>query len=328
MLEDRIQELNHRKISLECRLSDLMERRKDVNSAQTLADIELQIEKTQNELSTCVAELSAITNNSSKSVIDKFLCFSNIRELLKGTDVKIGQIEKEAGCQPGYMSRLDKQGNYTEPSASFLFTAAKMLNISLDVLLTIDVAELTPTEKYLLKMLDKLKDDTLKDKLEWVTHSPDEYNHMECDMNGNVDHPLFSYETFNVPGETEYPEEVSGVVFCSKAFGFNTSIFGECYSLKLKNNSTLYLMDVVKACGKINDKNRYAKEIWMHVPGNGIQFLISNHDKGPLGKEVDGLFAILNESMNHPKIKKNFKSVLDSFMNDDFSNDSGDDLPF
>ena len=55
---------------------------------------------------------------------NKTLCFSNIRELLRqNPDVKIGQIEKEAGIRLGYMSRLEKDGNTSEPSMEFVVTA-------------------------------------------------------------------------------------------------------------------------------------------------------------------------------------------------------------
>ena len=74
-------------------------------------------------LLTQLEELQPSTKNFNKS-----LCFSNIRELLRqNPDVKIGQIEKEAGIRLGYMSRLEKEGNKSEPSMEFIVTAAKLL---------------------------------------------------------------------------------------------------------------------------------------------------------------------------------------------------------
>lgn len=72
---------------------------------------------------------------------NKTLCFSNIRELLRqNPDVKIGQIEKEAGIRLGYMSRLEKDGNTSEPSMEFVVTAAKLLKVSVDTLISVDLA--------------------------------------------------------------------------------------------------------------------------------------------------------------------------------------------
>lgn len=127
---------------------------------------------------------------------NKHRCLENIRFLLKEkTDIKIGQIEKEASVSPGYMSRLEKDGNTSEPSMEFIVSAAKLLKISIDSLISVDFTGLTPTEQYLVNFFDKLKDDTLKDRLDWNIETASSLNRMESDMNGYVDHPLFNYES-------------------------------------------------------------------------------------------------------------------------------------
>lgn len=99
---------------------------------------------------------------------DKMLFFSNVRELLRQKpDIRIGQIEKEAGVRLGYMSRLEKRGNKSEPKIEFIATAAKIFEMSIDTLISIDFAAATPTEKYLIKFLDRVKERTLKDELDW-----------------------------------------------------------------------------------------------------------------------------------------------------------------
>lgn len=80
-------------------------------------------------------------------------------------------------------------------------------------------------------------------------------------MNGYVEHPLFSYETFMEQGEDEYPEEVSRVVFISHAFDVHTYITDDCFSLRLKNGAILYLMNFSKSIHRVNDLNAYAREI-------------------------------------------------------------------
>lgn len=182
-------------------------------------------------LLTQLEELQPSTKNFNKS-----LCFSNIRELLRqNPDVKIGQIEKEAGIRLGYMSRLEKEGNKSEPSMEFIVTAAKLLKVSLDTLVSVNLTGLTPTEQYIVNFFDKLKADTIADKLDWNIESADYLNRLETDMNGYVDHPLFSLETFYEEGECEYPDEVTRVVFTSRSFGPKTFICGNCYNLRMKN---------------------------------------------------------------------------------------------
>lgn len=258
---------------------------------------------------------------------NKYVCFSNIRELLKTCDVKIGQIEKEAGCQAGYMSRLEKKTNATEPSLEFLLTASQMLRVSLDVLTTVDLTALNPTEKYLVTFIQKLNQDTIDDKLEWNRESADSLNRMESDENGYVWHPLFDYETFYEEGECDYPDQVTRIVFTSRAFDCNTYIAGDCFNLKMKNKSTLYLMDISKSVYRTGDSDVDAKEVWIYTPGVGTQFLVSNHDISQIANLVEILFDTVKKCMKHPKVKKEIKSIIDAFMRDDLGEDDLD-LPF
>lgn len=258
---------------------------------------------------------------------NKYICFSNIRELLKDSNVKIGQIEKEAGCQPGYMSRLDKKGNNSEPSIEFIVTAAKLLGISIDTLLLVDLTELTPTEKYLVTFFEKLKKDTLEDKLDWNIETADNLSRLEPDMNGWVDHPLFNMETFWEEGETEYPDEVTRIVFTSNSFGPRTAINADCYNLRLKNKSVLYLMDICKSVHRVNDQDAFAKEVWMNTPGEGCHLLVTNKKISPLVPLVEALFDTVSERMQHPKLKKNLQYVIDAFLQGDVGDDD-EDTPF
>lgn len=258
---------------------------------------------------------------------NKYIFFANIRELLKGSTVKIGQIEKEAGCQLGYMSRLDKPGTSNEPSAEFIVTAAKMLNVSLDTLLTANLAEMTPTERYLESFFEKLQKDTIADKLGWMIETADNLANLEVDMNGYVDHPLFGYETFYEEGEAEYPEEVSRIVFVSDSFGPRTAINGDCYHLKLKGGSVLYLMDICKSFCHVGEPDTLAKEIWIFTPGNGAQMLANSRGTSPLSPMVNALASTVAERMKHPRVKKELKSVIDAFMQDDFGSED-EELPF
>ena len=92
-----------------------------------------------------------------KNLIKRFVfqIFGNY--YVKNPDVKIGQIEKEAGIRLGYMSRLEKDGNTSEPSMEFVVTAAKLLKVSVDTLISVDLTGLTPTEQYITSFFDKFK---------------------------------------------------------------------------------------------------------------------------------------------------------------------------
>ena len=259
---------------------------------------------------------------------NKTLCFSNIRELLRqNPDVKIGQIEKEAGIRLGYMSRLEKDGNTSEPSMEFVVTAAKLLKVCVDTLISVDLTGLTPTEQYITSFFDKLKEDTLKDRLDWNRETAFNLNRMEPDMNGFVYHPLFAEETFYEETDCEYPQEVTRIVFNSKTFGPKTYIAGDCFNLRLKNGTTLYLMDIEKSVHKVGDSSAAAKEAWMYVPSKGSQLLVASQDDTPVAPFLELLFSTVKERMEHPKVNNDVMYAIDAFMKDDISDDM-DEMPF
>lgn len=259
---------------------------------------------------------------------NKALCFSNIRELLRQKpNVKIGQIEKEAGIRLGYMSRLEKEGNTSEPSMEFIVTAAKLLKVSIDTLISVDLTGLTPTEQYIISFFDKLKADTLQDRLDWNRESAFNLNRIEPDYNGVIYHPLFAEETFYEETECEYPEEVTRIVFNSKTFGPHTCINGDCFNLRLKNGTTLYLMDIEKSVHRINDPFAFAVEAWMYVPHRGSQLLVASQDDTPVAPLLETLFSVVKERMEHPKVNNDVMYAIDSYMKDDMADDA-EDTPF
>ncbi|HHY08673.1 MAG TPA: helix-turn-helix transcriptional regulator [Corynebacteriales bacterium] len=261
---------------------------------------------------------------------NKKIMLDNISFLLNESGKKIGELETEAGVSTGYISRISKDEK-TKPGIEFIMKVAESLNTSIDTLLKVELGEMTPTERYLVSFLEKLNKDTLDDRLDWNIESADELQRVETDMNGYVDHPLLSYETFYEESECEYPEEVSRVVFISKSFDCRTAINGDCFNLRLKNNSYLYIMNISKSVHNVNDSDAFAKEIWMYTPGVGASYLCSNKDVSPLALLVENLYLTVSERMKHPRIKNELKYIIDSFMEGDIEDDISDDeeeLPF
>ena len=300
-----------------------------ISKYNTKAEVVTEHEKWKkeaNEWMKICEELDAIRcqyKNFNKSV-----CFSNIRELLKDNpDVKIGQIEQAAGIRLGYMSRLEKMDNTAEPSVEFIVTAAKLLNVSVDTLITMDLANLTPTEKYLVSFIEKLKSDTIQDKINWSIETPFELSRCGVDCNGESEHPLFSVETFYRESECEYPDEVTENVYVSKTFGPNTAINGDCYNLRLKNGSIFYLMDLVKDVHRVGDKAAFVKEAVMYVPYRKTQVLATTKDEYPIGPLLEELFLAVKERMKHPQVSNDVMTAIDAFMKNDLEDDP-EELPF
>ena len=259
---------------------------------------------------------------------NKQLMLDNVSYLLKETGKKIGELETESGVSTGYISRISKDEK-TKPGIDFIMNVADSLKVSINTLLNVDLTAMTPKERYLLSFLKKLNKDTIDDKLDWNRESADQLNRTETNKYGHVDHPLLSLETFWEEGESDYPEEVTRVVFVSNSFDCGTYISGDCFNLRLKNGSFLYLMNIQKTVHRINDPNAFAKEIWMYTPDNVAHFLCSNNVVSPLADLVDELSATVSELMKHPRIKQELQYVIDAFMKDDLIDDEIDDeFPF
>lgn len=258
---------------------------------------------------------------------DKTVMLSNISTLLKEHGMKMGELEQILGISTGYISRIAKPGSDKKLSIDVAWKIARLFNRSLYELLEVNYSELTPTEKYLVSFIEKLCSDTVADRLEWNRESADSLNRAEMDINGNPNHPLLSYETFYEEGETEYPDQVSRVVLVSRTFDCHTSFNGDCYNLKMKNGTYLYIVNICKSVHKIGDKDAYAKEIWMYKPQVGAHFLCSNRDSSVLSNLVERLYAIVCDRMQHPQIKHELQDVIDAFMKDDISDDL-DSFPF
>jgi len=259
---------------------------------------------------------------------DKKRMLENISFLLKEKGKKIGELETEAGVSVGYISRTSKDEN-AKPGIDFILKVAEALNISVDMLLKVDLTDLTPTEKYLLSFFEKLLSDTQKDRLEWKRESAESLNRLEANYNGFVSHPLFGLETFYEQTECEYPSEETRVVFTSNYFGCHTCIAGDCYNLRMKNGTVFYLMNICKSVHNVNDLGAYAKEIWMCPPYEENQYLCGNKDTSVMTNLIELLYAEVCENMKHPKIKNSIRSVIEAYMNDDFEDDAyNEELPF
>ena len=295
----------------------------------TKAELIKTIESVENELkewSKLGDELNLLRNKNKN--FNKSICFSNIRELLKeNTNVKIGQIEREAGIRLGYMSRLEKEDNTAEPSMEFIVTAAKLLNVSIDTLITYDIAELTPSERYLLNFIEKLKVDTLKDKLNWVSETKLELERHETDFNGKSTHPLLTLEDFYVPSDCEYPEKVTENIYVSKTYELATIINDDSYSLRLKNGATLFLMNVKKRSRYTVNNSKEVVEAVMFVPNGRTQVIATTNDEYPVSKLLDDLYKTVKEHLKHPQVNKDAMYAIDAFMKDDLTDDP-EELPF
>ena len=249
--------------------------------------------------------------------------FSNVSYMLEQLGMKIGEFEAAAGVHAGYISRTVKDEK-SKPGIDFVVKAAQVLQTSMDGLLTVDLSELTATEKYLQNFLEKAKQDTIDGKLDWNRETAHSLGQLKVGNNGSVDHPLFKHLTVREENECDDVEEVTGIVMVSHAFEEHTRINGDCFNLRLKNGVIFYLMNICKSVCSVADQEAYGKEVWMFQPDELPQFLCSSFKGDPLSASVELLYTTLVESFKHPHLKKGIQSAIDAFMNDDLEDDAPD----
>ena len=187
-----------------------------------------------------------------KQRFDKTAAFRNIRELLKTSKVKIGQIEKEAGCQPGYMSRLEKPGNTSVPGIEFIVTAAKMLDVPVDLLLFGNISEITETETFLLDFMNGMIEDTRADIINWTRETPgmlDDVMAGEPTPDG-IPHPLFKAADDSLSDQP--------VMYASRFYPKEPVAFGNCYHTQMtETDEQMYLMKCYPAAGHSQNEEFY-----------------------------------------------------------------------
>lgn len=236
--------------------------------------------------------------------------FNNILFLIKEQGKKIGEFENEAGVSAGYISRSSKDGN-TKPGIDFIMKAAEVLNVSIDMLLRVDLASATATERYLIEFLEKLINETSFNWLNWDKESADYLNYLEPDVCGCSPHSLFDFEYDPNTGAIRNYD----LTFFSRSFGSHTKIAGDCYNMAMANDAVLYIMDVCD----VNDEGKNksdVKELWMKLQTRQIKFLCSTRDNIKLSSYLESLYAAVAHNVKLPKVSKEVREVIDTFMED------------
>lgn len=245
---------------------------------------------------------------------DKSICLANIRELLKNSKVKLGQIEKASGNNPGYMSRLEKEGNTSDPSVEFLVTAADMLEVSLDMLVKGKIGDMTPSEEYLLKFINGLIADTRTEEIIWDKETVAHLDYL-ASQTGIKKHPLIDIQY-------DYSEDQPTQVGYGYVSHFNKydSIEpkGNCYNAYLPGTSDkVYIM----SCRKANSKIQWVKDEFFEmylVVGSGLMLnpICTTLQTGStINGAIESLYKEIEIAASHVRIDDLTKKSIDRYLN-------------
>lgn len=311
--ENELNSLSRKRMFMENTLQELesTRERKDISvkEKQEVDEHYSRIKTEYEDLVSSQAALQAEINGlhyiiDHKKNFNKLRVFKNIRELLKIKNIKLGQLEKDAGTQPGYMSRLEREGNTSDPSIEFIVTAAKTLEVSLDTLINGSVGEVSPTEIYLLKFMSGLIDDTRDDTLNWKKESKALLENVYPSDFGCASHPLFS-----VQQSDPYEYRTSSIYYDSRFFPFDEiKVDGDCYVTELPGTETeAYLMK----CRKEDADSFY--ELYL-IKGGINPVCCSIQCCEEVADMMDSLYKEIGLASKHVHLDKNTQEIISQYL--------------
>lgn len=202
LIDDKLYELN---TLLAISEQNVDRARCEMQQGNEQGHTEQEIENYTKEKERLTEELSVMENIRSEvtqllltnRAYDKNVCFTNIRYLMRKNNVKLGDIERSSGLRVGYMSRLEKEGNTTEPSVVFLVTAARMLHVTVDELLFDKMEDSTEEMEYLNDFFKSLYEDTKQGKVRWTKELDSVFGRIHV-FDEAIVHPLLDYDPIHL----------------------------------------------------------------------------------------------------------------------------------
>ena len=243
-----------------------------------------------------------------KKSFDKRICFENIRFLLSRESVKLGDIERNAGLTPGYMSRLEKEGNASDPSVEFVVTAAEMLGITVDTLLNSRLTSIPKDEELLIKFFTAVKEDTETGNVVWVKNNLDELT--EC--RGCARDP----EYFTILSEPNPNSNDFSVIYSSYFLPKKEYLFiGTCYQTQsLGTEDELILMKMELEDPPPEFTGEFI-EVYHKGDGGSIEPLCNNAiSSNEMNVVVKSLFERAAISASHIHISEETRGFIDDYM--------------
>lgn len=303
----KVADLEMRLNSIDMQLPDSALQEAEYKKHLAYAKKELaELEKRAEEALRRKEALQYIVDNNKN--FDKNKLFRNIRKLISSTGAKLGQIEKEAGCQPGYMSRLEKAGNTTDPSVEFVVTAAKELEVSLDLLIYGNMGNMTPTEMYILNFINKLIRDTKNDVVVWKANDLGKgFRIADVEKESKAD--IFQQFIESIDAAT------NSVRYRSLFFPDNKVVtcVGNCYVGDLSGSEAkMYIMSCLDPAAEEGVRQFY--ELYIVDNDKVNPLLCTAQTSEGLIPAVDQLFEAVEVSATHIHINGDVRTIIDLYL--------------
>lgn len=250
---------------------------------------------------------------------DKNRIIENIYFLAKEKGLKMGDIEKNAGVSPGYLSRINKSDSTSIPGIDLMYYIAQQLGVSVDTLLTAHYEQLTKADKYALDFIQKVIDDTREEKLDWEQLSTFQ---MQTDIELVHMYGVFEHEEY-----LEYdPASIDMGTICKRpcfVSGFyeegTTKVVGNGYIADIMNEARIYLMAIEHIESQDTKEQRVqAYELYVEMEDGSVEGICnSNMVNHEISMLMGQLYETLEELYSHVKLSKSVKNLLDMYMQEE-----------
>ena len=97
----------------------------------------------------------------------KKVLMDNIYYLAKKNNITLGKLEELVGLSAGYLSRLNREDNNSNPSIDVVSSFSKQLKVPVDILIKYDLSTLSPDDTYMLQFLTVLAGKTANNEIHW-----------------------------------------------------------------------------------------------------------------------------------------------------------------
>lgn len=236
----------------------------------------------------------------------KKVLMDNIYYLAKKNNITLGKLEELVGLSAGYLSRLNREDNNSNPSIDVVSSFSKQLKVPVDILIKYDLSTLSPDDTYMLQFLTVLAGKTANNEIHWNLIPRDFFSEV---MQGDYQHELFEIHMSN------YYE------YTSRFFdGKIMDIEGD--ALKVYINKTEYVCLYRVSCST-DERNIRDYYYELYLESDSTEKKIEPLCNALMGDKNSVYFEILDqlcdlaiESTKKVSLKSSVKSSLDKFIND------------
>lgn len=254
------------------------------------------------------------------NTINLTVVYNNIKTLSKQLNIRMSEIEEDAGVSPGYMSRLAQKNGDTANTAllGVIASASKKLSVSMESILFSDLSSMSPEEEKMLQFITKLLEDTEKGTFHWKQDSEESIKDDIDKKKGS--HPLFVTDKSYAPDIDAYMD----ITFFNSKFNQSASVLGTIRSTKFikqnewTNSEIILVRTIIPGTSYMHDE---AFELYIYQRSIALDktklIPLCNAEKRKneaLFKALDSLYDAAGTSSKTLSFDKDTENLIDRYL--------------